>query len=232
VILLNLEEVLMTRMALAVAMMGGLALPALSTSQAPSVDLSGVWTLNPELNDTPGPGGDPGGAPGDSDRGDPGLRGPGVGGPGMGGPGMGGPGGGLRGPGGMGGPGMGDPGASRPNEEEMRRMRDLMQELFEVPSRFTITQRADQVVFTEADGPVRTYMTNGKAEKHQLTTGTVETRTRWEAGALVMDIKANDRMTITRRYTLDANARRLTVTTTMPRGRGERVSVYEDATND
>jgi hypothetical protein len=111
----------------------------------------------------------------------------------------------------------------------MKRVREAVRELMEPPRRLMITQTADAVIFTEPDGRAVKYATHGKDEKHQWTTATVTTRTRWEGSALVMDIRAGDRLSATRRFTVEDDVRQLTVTTSMGREGRSRTVVYEEA---
>ena len=117
----------------------------------------------------------------------------------------------------------------RRREEDMAARRALMEELMALPPKFTIAQDGDKVVFIEPDGVVRTYVANDKTEKHALTNGTVETKARWEKGALLMELKPSDGMKITRTFALRTDAHQLEVTTTFDRGPkdAKRVTVYE-----
>ena len=173
--------------------------------------LVGTWQLDPESSTLPprdgmpdegqgGMGGRPyGSGPGGGGSG--GRRGPGMGGGAPGGPGM---------PGGE---------RSRPSEEEIQRMRDLMREALQVPTRFTIARDGDAVAFIDADGHVRKYVPNGKAEKHQLTAGTIQTKTRWDGPALLIETEVRDGMKLRRTYALEPGTGRLIVTTSLE-GRG------------
>jgi len=111
----------------------------------------------------------------------------------------------------------------------MAARRELMQELMQLPPRVTIAQDGDKVTFIEPDGVVRTYLANDKVEKHQLQNGTIETKSRWEADALVMELKPSGGMTITRRFAVRGDPRQLEVTTTMDRGPkdAKRIAVYD-----
>ena len=204
--------------ALVLCLLAPAALAADDTPVTARPVLSGEWSINKSLSTAPGMGGTPDGG---RVRG----RGPGGGGPGggMGGGRRGGlGGGGMRG-GGMGGPGGGD------REEQMAARRALMQEVMALPARFTIAQDGDKVTFIEPDGVVRTYVANDKPEKHSLTSGTIETKSRWEKGALLMELKPSDGMTISRTFALRAETRQLEVTTTFERGSkdAKRVTVYD-----
>ena len=202
---------------------GGLSAPAaLAADDTPSPirpAISGEWAINKSSSAAPGAAGMPDGG---------GRRGRGPGG-GMGGPG-GGFGGGMGrrgGSGGMGGPGGG--GGGRPRDEDMAARRALMQEVMALPARFTIAQDGDKVTFIEPDGVVRTYVADDKPEKHSLTNGTIETRSRWEKGALRMELKPSDKLKLIRTFALRADTRQLEVTTTLDGGSkdAKRVTVYD-----
>jgi hypothetical protein len=185
--------------------------------------LSGTWSLNKSLGTAPGSGGMP-----DDGQFDGPMRGRGPGGGGGGG--MGGPGGGGGGRFPMrGGGGSGPPDRAR-REGDMAVRRALMVELMELPPKVTIAQDGDKVIFIEPDGVVRTYVANDKDEKHQLQNGTIETRSKWDDGALVMVLKVDKRgPEITRRYKIKGDPRQLEVTTTFDGGPKDarRIAVYE-----
>jgi hypothetical protein len=196
--------------------LGPIGLAADGPPQGARPVLSGAWSMNKSLGTAPGSVGMP---DDDGDMPGPGRRG--GGGPGGGGMGRGGfpagGGGGMRG---------------RPDDrrrEDMAARRELMQELMELPARVTIAQDGDKVTFIEPDGVVRSYLANDKVEKHQLQNGTIETKSRWEADALVMELKPSGGMTITRRYAVRGDPRQLEVTTTVDRGPkdAKRIAVYD-----
>ncbi len=170
--------------------------------------LAGRWEINREASTAPGseiprPGGPPGDGP------PPGGRG-GLGGGGRGGFG----GGGFGGRGG--GPGGGAP--ARPSADEMEGRRALMAEVMQLPPRFTLMQKDDTISVIEPDGIVRSYVANGKSEKHQLTNGVVETKTAWKGDRLEMELKV-DRLLIRRTFAIrSSNGRQLEVTTTFDGG--------------
>lgn len=190
--------------------------------------LAGSWELNRDLSSPAGgmPGGREGGPGGR------GGRGPGSG--GGRGPGGGGFGGGFGGGGrgGGGGPrGGGPPGGERPSAEQMEATLALMRDVLELPVRFAIIQEGEKVIFTEPDGVVRTYVANGKAEKHQLTNGTVETKTTWEGPTLRMHIAVGERAKVERTFTRRDDPRRLEVATGFDRTpkNQRRLHVYDEA---
>jgi hypothetical protein len=87
-----------------------------------------------------------------------------------------------------------------------------MQEVMTAPESIAITQKPGQVTFTDADGHLRHYATDGKTEKHQLNAGVVETRTRWNAGELVIETSPTQGVTLVESYTVDPATRQLIVT--------------------
>jgi hypothetical protein len=186
-------------------------------------DLAGTWTLNPALGTPRGsaamPDDDTGMGPGRPVGGGGGGGGGGIGGGGIGG----------RTPfGNRGGASRGGP---PPRKGDRAASGALMQELLEPVARVTIRQDGDRIAFVEADGIAREYVANDKVEKHQLVNGTIETKTRWDGDALVMELRASKRMTIVRRYTVRGDERRLEVTTSVDGGpkSAKRLAVYEVA---
>lgn len=181
-------------------------------AQSAGPTFSGQWQINKELSTAPGPG--------SPDRRRSGER-PGGAGPG-GGPGRGFGGGFGR----RGGRGNGPEG---PNPKDIERRRALLDEAAQFPTRFTLVQRDDAITIIEPDGVVRTYVANGKTEKHQLTAGVIETRSRWKNGAWEMQLTV-DRITMVRTFMLREGAsQQLHLTTEFKGGPGERqqVSVYD-----
>lgn len=105
-----------------------------------------------------------------------------------------------------------------------------MDEAAQLPNRFTLIQKADGVTIMEPDGVVRTYATDGKAEKHQLTYGVIETRSRWKSDALEMEVRVG-RATLVRTFTVREDPRQLKITTAF-RGQSrdrETATVYDES---
>lgn len=175
-------------------------------------NLSGAWELNREASSpTPaglGPEDDGGRPPGKHGGG----HGPGGGRGGFGGPGMGGMGGGMHG-----GPGSG---GAQPDREEMARQRELVHEVVASPVRLLIDHDGSTVSFTDDEGHVRRYAATGKSEKHQLTSGTVDTKTHWDVDTLVIETELPRSMKVTRRYafSMAGEVRQLVVTTEIEGG--------------
>jgi hypothetical protein len=112
----------------------------------------------------------------------------------------------------------------------MRRARDLMREMMELPRRLTITQDGAIVTFTADDGRVVKYDASGRPEKHQFTNATVETKSRWDQGTLVIETSVKDGPRVVRRYAVEPEPKRLVVTTKVEGGRQEmpeRQAYYE-----
>jgi hypothetical protein len=186
---------------------------AVAMAVAP-VNLTGQWELNRDLSSAPGgmPGRD-GGSRGPGGRGGGGRVGGGFGGMG----------------GGRGGMGGGRGGGERPTPEDMEAQRALMQEVTQLPSRVTITQDGDKVMVAEPDGVVRSYLVNGKTEKHQLTHGTIETKSSWDNAQLKMEITVG-RAKLVRTFGVRDNPRRLEVATSFegaPKD-ARRLTVYDE----
>jgi hypothetical protein len=209
------------RTALVITALGGaLALPgtfvASAHAQPPAADhpnLGGAWVLNRDMGDQMQRGGG-GGESGDGEGGG-GHRHGGYGGGG------GGYGGGMGRGGGMGHGGMGGGPMSDEQKQEMERRRALMKELLQPSDRMTVSVDNDIVTFTESDGRVRRFKTDGKKEKHQFDNGTVETRSKWDNGGLVIETDLQNGMKLTQTYRIAAGEKRqLVLATTMEGGGG------------
>ena len=151
--------------------------------------LDGAWTLNRELS-SPAQSGAP--DPGDGWR----------------------PSGQRRRPGGFGGDSA-RPGSQ--DREELARRRDLMREVLEAPRRFLITVEDPLVIFTFPDGRVVRYSADGGEERHQHPSGTVKTKTRWQADGLAIETDLGGGLKVTHTYRTTSEPRQLIVTTLLPR---------------
>jgi hypothetical protein len=100
---------------------------------------------------------------------------------------------------------------SEEDQEKMKARRALMQEVMEVAPSFTITEGDGTIGFTYADGRVVNYKTDGKKEKHQLTNGTIETKTKWDKDTegLVIETDLGDGLKVTHTYTVTGTPRQL-----------------------
>jgi hypothetical protein len=185
---------------------------ALRASQTPANEkprLSGQWQLNKEASSLQSQSSGSSNSNGGSNGGGRGGGWGRGGGGGMGGRGGGGMG---RGGGGMGG-GMGRGGVSMTpeDEEKEKARRALMQEVLETDPTFTIIEGDGTISFTHPDGRVVTYKTDGKKEKHQLTNGTIETKTKWDKDTegLVIEMDLGSGTKVTHTYTVTGSPRQL-----------------------
>jgi hypothetical protein len=97
----------------------------------------------------------------------------------------------------------------------MKKTRALMDELMTATPRLSIFQRDEgRIVFVDADGHSRTFTTNGKKERHQLQSGTLETTTKWDGVTLVQQSTPGGAVKITQTFVLD-EAKRLVISTTL-----------------
>ena len=102
-----------------------------------------------------------------------------------------------------------------------------MQELMMPVPHWIVTGRDDgTIVFTDNEGRSVRYLPNEKKEKHQLTAGTIETKTKWDKGELRQEIALFDGMKAVRVHTISPETAQLTVTTTMEGGPGGRRSPF------
>ncbi|HEX7793791.1 MAG TPA: hypothetical protein VF456_05535 [Vicinamibacterales bacterium] len=172
--------------------------PPPATSGIPSI--VGAWTINKDLSDTQGSG---------SQNGDRSGRG-GYGGGRRGGGGFGG--GGRRGGGGGGFGGGGGGGARGGNPDDMRRMRQAMQDLMDVPDRMTITQSESMVIITTGDGRTTRLSTDGKKVKDDSTG--IERKTQWskDKTQLISEISNAGPNKITQTFAVNPDSHQLSVT--------------------
>jgi hypothetical protein len=186
--------------AIAAILFSGLQLTT-SAQSTPTSPIVGAWTLNKDLSDAP-----QGSTP---QRGDRGGRGGGYGG-GGGRRGGGGFGGGGRGGFGGGGFGGGGRAAGAGNPDDMRRMRDAMQEILEAPERMTITQSESMVIITTGEGRTTRLSTDGKKVKDDSTG--IERKTRWDKAQLVSEISGVGNGKVTQTFAANPDTHQLTVT--------------------
>jgi hypothetical protein len=188
-----------------------------STTDRPQIE--GAWVLNRDMGDPTQRGGQGGGDGSTGDGQGGGHRRGGYGGGGGGGYG----GGGMGRGGGMGGMGRGGYGGGQMSDEqkqEMERRRALMRELLQPSDRMMVTVDGDLVSFTESDGRVRKFKTDGKKEKHQFDNGTVETKSKWDTTGLVIETDLQNGMKLTQTYSIAPGEKRQLVVATKMEGGG------------
>jgi hypothetical protein len=190
-----------------------------------SDDLSGVWMLNRDLSEFPREVGfDPDWTPAGSTSG-----GGGAGGGaasrssgGRGGRGGGGGGGSARVP---------LPSAHYVSEEDVKKLKELVDEVKNPPSRVTIAEANGIVTLTDDRDRTRVLHENGREELVQLDAGPIGAVTKRERGELVVHYRLDADRELRRRYSRDADANRLIVREQLSdHNRGEVITrVYEAA---
>jgi hypothetical protein len=190
---------------IAAILVSSLQLTASAQSTPAPASIVGAWTLNKDLSDAQGATAQRG------DRGDRGGRGGGGGGRrGGGGYGGGGRRGGGFGGGGGGGFGGGGGAGARGNPDDMRRMRDAMQEIMEAPDRMTITRSESMVIITTGDGRTTRLSTDNKKVKDDSTG--IERKSRWDKDQLVSEISNAGPNKITQTFAVNPDSHQLSVT--------------------
>jgi hypothetical protein len=95
-----------------------------------------------------------------------------------------------------------------------------MKELLQPSDRMNVTVEDDVVTFTESDGRVRKFKTDGKKEKHQFDNGTVETKSKWDNDGLVIETDLQNGMKLTQTYNIAPGEKRQLVIATKMEGGG------------
>jgi hypothetical protein len=113
-------------------------------------------------------------------------------------------GGGFGGLGGFGGRRGGgrSAGSSTPNLEKIRA---LVQEMATAPGKVTIVVQPTEVQLTYDTGQFFRYMTGDQQESHDLTNGTIKTRTRWDGPVLTQDIDCGNNFKFVRTYSVSGD---------------------------
>jgi hypothetical protein len=180
-------------------------------------DLSGHWTLNPQLSENPRDmmqGRDSSGGR---------MRG-GFGGGGRRG-GFGGGRGGYRGGGG----GMSD--------EQRARMRQTMQLVFTAPATLVISG-ADSIVTIVAEGDTLALLTNGRKIRREAKSegeGAVDIKGRWQGNDLVVERSVSGGGKVTEDYLRSADGKQLFVIVSVDSGRGRSITfrrIYDPVEHD
>jgi hypothetical protein len=200
-----------TVLRIAAASLLGIAMAAYAYAGQPAdhTAFNGGWTLNKELSSTPAAPGQ-----GSGERGGTGRRGGGPGG-GEGFPPGGGGGFGGRGGGGFGGPGGGGFGGQAADPDAMRKRMEVMREVMESPTHLIVTVGEGTVTFVQADGRSQRFTTDGKKEKHQLQSATIETKTKWDGASLRQELDLGDGQKMVRTFSVPGDTGQLTVAATL-----------------
>jgi hypothetical protein len=131
--------------------------------------------------------------------------------------------------GGRGGGGYGGRGGSAPqaNSEQTLDARALTREVAEPPARLTVVITDDTTTFTDDEGVVRKFTTNGKKESIELGGAHVDSVSKWEFGVLTIDLTAGS-VKLTETYQVTVQGHEMVVelkTTGGPRGGANAVPV-------
>lgn len=185
---------------------------ASQSSAPPAIDLSGRWTLNTYVSDNPeqvaasirvdfGVGGsDELFGRGEGERfGRRGGRGEGQ-----------------RNAGG------GSKAPDQPSVEEQNRLNQLTEPVRYPPTTLVVSQTADAVTFTDAQGQARTLATTGKREKQTIGANTIDVTTRWQGPQLISeeDLGKGRRMIFT--YSIVPATKQLLLRVALERATGQR----------
>jgi len=184
-------------------------LPPIAVAQGP-VDLSGKWTLDTVLSDSPEQTAaairaDLGQSGGEQLFGESGGRG-----------GFGRGGGGRRGPDAR----AGSAQDRKPNEEEQKRIDELSEELRYPPASMTIAQTPAAVTLTDEQQRSRTLTANGRREKQTVGSVPVDVTTRWDGPQLVSEQDLGGGRLVRYTYSIVATTKQLLVRITIDRTPG------------
>jgi hypothetical protein len=89
--------------------------------------------------------------------------------------------------------------------------RTLLRDLLEVPEKLTIRAAADLVSITDDLKRERTYATDGKRRKYQLSAATFEASSGWQDSAFRKEIHGSNNFKMTETYVLSEDGKRLFV---------------------
>jgi len=196
-----------TRLAAAALLFAAAALSPRAHAQSPgAVDLSGTWTLDTYLSDSPEQVaaavrldlgiGAVNRAPNDATSGG-GQRGYGRG--------------GYRGQGQT-------PPRQDLTPEEQARLDEVANTVRYAAATLTIAQNGSSVTFTDARGGARTYQTNGKKEKQTFGSATVDAAARWQGPQLVIETELPRDRHMTTTWSIVPTTKQLLMRVSLGRG--------------
>ncbi len=95
----------------------------------------------------------------------------------------------------------------------------MMQELMTPATHWiVVSAEGGTIIFTDREGRSARYVPDGKPEKHQWTSATVETKTRWEEGQLRQELSLPGGIKAVRLFAVKPDTNQLVVTTTTAGG--------------
>lgn len=107
------------------------------------------------------------------------------------------------------------------NVEEQNRLDDLTAPLRYPPPTLTIAQASDRVTLTDDQGQSRALATTGVKEKQPLGAATVDTTTRWEGPQLVSEEDLGKGRKVTFTYSIVPTTKQLMIRARLERGPGQ-----------
>jgi hypothetical protein len=109
--------------------------------------------------------------------------------------------------GGYGRGGGGGGGRIQPNAEQGLQTRALLREMAEPPAQVTVVVDEDSTTFTDDQGAVRKFTTNGKKESIDLGTAKVDSVSKWDGGTLTVELTGGSfKLTETYQLTVQGHA--------------------------
>lgn len=75
------------------------------------------------------------------------------------------------------------------NGEDMRKAREVMQEIGQSPIRLNIVSRPESVSISDPDGVVRKFAIDGKTEKVAINGSAIEVKSKWDGDVLSQEFK-------------------------------------------
>lgn len=98
-----------------------------------------------------------------------------------------------------------------------------MRELMTPAAHWVISSGAEgAITLVDETGRSTRLMVNNKKERHQLTAGTIETKTKWDNGLLSQEIDVSGGMKATRTFRVEPTTNQLIVSMASSGGRGDR----------
>jgi hypothetical protein len=120
--------------------------------------------------------------------------------------------GGFGGFGGFGGSGGGFGGGGQRNREtpeQQKTLDALTDELRKPSSTLLVSQDDASLAMTDAQGHTRVFQINGKKESHQLASGTVDSKTKWDGDRIVTEYEVGNGQKVQYSYSIVPNSGQL-----------------------
>lgn len=109
------------------------------------------------------------------------------------------------------------------NEEDKERMRAVMQSVLRAAGALRIVQDDTTVMVIDLEGRPRVHHPDGRKKSYPVQgVGNVESRAKWDDGKLVVELRMDDGIRLSRTYELDEESRQLHVRVRMEGGQLQR----------